>query len=665
MQLTFIHHRGKITALSRHMSSSIKKKSWGAMLALAIGALGVVYGDIGTSPLYAMREVFYNHHFHIEHSYDNVLGAVSLIIWALTIIVSFKYVVLVLRADNEGEGGVFALYDLIRKYKTRLSVFATMLLVFAAGLLFGDGVITPAISVLSSIEGLTVLTPFFNPYVVPITVIILTGLFAIQSKGTAKIGAIFGPIVGLWFFSLIYLGLRQIINFTPILFAFNPIYAFNFLLKTPFEITLLVLGSVMLVVTGGEAMYADMGHFGRLPIRLSWFSIVYPALIINYLGQGAFILGGGEVIEENLFFSMVPKSLLLPMVVLATMATIIASQALITGAFSLATQAVNLKLFPFLKIDHTHEEHEGQIYVPFVNWLLYVGCVILVIVFGSSSNLASAYGLAVSGVMLITTISMIAVSTKLWGWKPWFAYTFFGLLAVIDSVFLFANSLKFLAGGYVPVGVAVVFYILMQTWKWGSDKVSDAYSKIDKMTVKELINIKVENKYSIPSTMVFLTKNSLTRVSDTVPLVEQIVWQRYKALPKNLLFLTVIAKKTPHIKDSDRYSIKKFYEDTARGSIYSVILRHGFMEEIDLEMELVKIAELEKIAVEHEPEAWIISMAQERISFTRSLRNVVSSLRAGLFVLLSRNSATLDEYWGLGKNSLLSIEVVPVKLNDI
>ena len=424
------------------MSDHLTKRSKLGVLGLSFGALGIVYGDIGTSPLYSVNEMFFGH-YRPELSHTNILSLISLVIWSLIIVVAFKYVFWVLKADNEGEGGVFALFALLRQHKNKIVLSVSALLIIAAGLLFGDGIITPAISVLSAVEGLKVITPTLNPYVVPITIAILTGLFAIQSRGTHKIGKLFGPVILVWFFALAALGLREIISSPAILEAFNPLHAARAFTLFPAEKLLILLGSVMLVVTGGEALYADMGHFGALPIRLSWFTIVMPCLILNYLGQGAYLLQGKEVISDNLFYSLVPSSLLAPMVILASMATVIASQALISGAFSLTSQGIALGLLPRLKISNTNEHHEGQIYISFVNWSLFVGCVLLVIGFGSSAALASAYGLAVSGVMVVTTLSMILIARKLWNWSRLASLGLFVPLLAFDSMFLTANSLKF------------------------------------------------------------------------------------------------------------------------------------------------------------------------------------------------------------------------------
>jgi KUP system potassium uptake protein len=418
-----------------HQEKTSSKK----LAVLTLAALGVVYGDIGTSPLYAIKEIFFSHHHSVAIERTNILGALSLVVWALTIIVTFKYIVYVLRADYGGHGGVFALYALLKKKKLPGVIVVSGLLMLAAGLLFGDGMITPAISVISAVEGLSLITSAFDSYVVPITIAILVLLFLVQKKGTAKIGRIFGPITTIWFIVIGLLGLRYVLLQPEILLSFNPWLAVRFVLELPFKNLLLILGSVMLVIAGGEAMYADLGHFGKQPIRIGWFSLVYPALLLNYLGQGAYLLSGQAVINSNIFFSMVPTFMLIPMVVLATLATIIASQALITGVFSLTAQAISLGLIPWVKVLHTHQDQEGQIYVPIINKALLIGCVLLVLIFRSSSGLASAYGLAVSGDMLVTSIAMILLSKYLWKWSWLKIGGVIIPLLVLESLFLTAN----------------------------------------------------------------------------------------------------------------------------------------------------------------------------------------------------------------------------------
>ena len=629
----------------------------GNVLTLSIGALGVVYGDIGTSPLYAINEIMFGHgdlHKHVS----SVLGAISLVIWALTIVVSIKYVVFVLRADSDGEGGVFALYSLLHKLSKKWVGAIIPFLILAAGLLLGDGIITPAISVLSAVEGMKVVTTALHPFIVPVTVMILTGLFYIQKKGTAKIGRIFGPIIIIWFGAIGLLGLTQIIADPFILQAVNPMLALNFLFSNSIHSNLLILGSVMLVITGGEAMYADMGHFGKNPIRLSWFAIAYPALILNYLGQGAYVLSGATVLHENIFYSMVPNLFLVPMVILATAATVIASQALISGAFSLMSQAITLGLVPYLKIHHTHEEHEGQIYIPFINWILYVGCIALVLTFQTSTRLASAYGLAVSGVMFMTSLAMIAVARYLWKWSHLKAYLIFIPLTVLDFVFLSANSLKLFEGGFIPLSIGILMLIIMLVWKWGRGKIKHKFQEYPSMTVREFIQVKESLPPTSRKSAVIMTPDLIKSKKDTLPVLAQLIWDRYETLPQHIVFLTVNIEDTPHMHHN-RFDFYGLYESHEKGSIISVQINFGFMEEPNVEKVLDGLAEKKILQLPVDHKEWVIDALHERIYVSKKV-GWFDRLKFNIFLFLSRNASTADEYFRLGKETQLSIEVLPV-----
>lgn len=643
------------------MRNSLQNKhSLKTTLLLSLTALGIVYGDIGTSPLYAINEIFFGHGLQKHYSSIFTLGAISLVIWALTSIVTFKYIIFVLRADNDGEGGVFALYGLLGKIKGRGVGFIMALLIIAAGLLFGDGIITPAISVISSVEGLGVATSGFQPYIVPITIAILTGLFLFQNKGTAKVGSIFGPIVIVWFIAISLTGITQIMHTPDILMAFNPLYAIQFLKVHDLHGIFLVLGSVMLVVTGGEAMYADMGHFGKLPIRLSWFSIVYPALLLNYLGQGAYMLSEQTVVGKNIFYSMVPGWGLYPMVIIAMFATIIASQALISGAFSLAQQAVSLGLFPYLKIVHTHYDHEGQIYVPFVNYALYIGCVLLVLKFQSSSNLASAYGLAVAGVMLVTSIAMMQIAKHYWKWSALKTYLLFIPLTLLDATFLCANSLKIFEGGYIPLSIGLFLLIIMTTWQWGRRNVLKTFSKYPSMDLSGLIKLKKKNFTFLPRTIVMMTPKIIEKKDNPIPAVKQMFWERYGMIPKNLIFLTVVTKRIPYVHE-DRFDIKHFYNDSKKGSIISVVINFGYMEDENVEYYLEELANHNRIQIDDDYKNWTIHVMHERIQ-DGSIKTLFVKLRCTLFKLLLKNANSADYFFGLGKKHPLSIEVIPVHI---
>ncbi len=640
------------------MHQSHSKQNFHSLFALTIGALGVVYGDIGTLPLYAVNEIMFGH-AHLHLTKETILGAISLVLWALTLAISFKYITFVLRADSDGEGGVFALYSLIYRLSKRGIFLITILLILAAGLLFGDGIITPAISVLSAVEGINVATSAFQSYTVPLTIGILTLLFAIQSKGTHHVGKIFGPVVILWFLAIGIIGFMHVSKFPEILLAFNPVWAIHFLTSHSLHEVFTVLGSVMLVITGGEAMYADMGHFGKLPIRLSWFIMVYPALMLNYLGQGAYILGGQQIVGNNLFYSTVPQGFLYPMVVLATLATVIASQALISGCFSLMSQAITLGLFPYMKIKHTHYHHEGQIYIPTINWVLYVGCVLLVIGFGSSSRLASAYGLAVSGVMFMTSITLFFIARYYWKWSRFQTLLFFLPLTFIDFIFLSANSLKILEGGFIPLIIGFCCMCIMLIWRWGRKKISNTYNSIHTMTVKELIQIRKKTEAISSKSIVILTPQLVRSAEDRIPLLKQLIWERYGILPMHTIFLTIVVQKTPHMHH-ERFHIYNLYNQGENGSIVSVQVNFGFMEELNIETVLEDLAKRHLVHISENPSKWIIEALHERIH-AESKMGFLSRIKFHIFHLFSKVAATADQYFGLGDEIHLSVEVIPVR----
>src|SRR5215468_1514887 len=443
---------------------------------LAIAALGIVFGDIGTSPLYAMRECFGEH--GVTPTAENVLGVLSLMLWSLTLVVAVKYLGFIMRADNQGEGGIFALLALIPRaessWEMRQRTAVVLLALFGAALLYGDGVITPAISVLSAVEGLSVATSAAEPLVVPVTCIILGMLFLVQRRGTARIGGIFGPVMLIWFVFIALAGLLQIAQSPGVLAAVNPWYAVRFFRENGFR-GFEVLGAAVLAITGGEALYADMGHFGRRPIRLSWWSIVFPALLLNYCGQGALLLHDTGA-RANPFYALVPRLILVPAVVLATVATIIASQALISGAFSLTRQAVQLGYVPRLNIVHTSRESEGQIYLPAVNQFLSVACIALVLGFEHSSRLAAAYGIAVTGTMLITSLVFFFITVHAWRWPLWKAMSVTLLFLAIDIPYFIANLIKFVQGGWFPILVAIVVYACFTTWKRGRAELAERFA---------------------------------------------------------------------------------------------------------------------------------------------------------------------------------------------
>jgi KUP system potassium uptake protein len=552
--------------VTEHEAAGEPKGRYLALLSLA--ALGVVYGDIGTSVLYAVRESF--HHSHgILPTHENVLGVLSLILWALIFVISIKYGIFVLRADNRGEGGILALTSLVspRKSTGRRRFVLIMLGLFGTALLYGDGMITPVISVLSAVEGLEVATPFFSPYVIPITIGILVGLFMMQSRGTGGIGRVFGPITLLWFVTIAVLGIIHIVRAPSVFWAINPYYGVMFFVQNGYK-GFLVLGSVFLVVTGGEALYADMGHFGRRPIRLAWYAVVLPALLLNYFGQGALLIRDPTAVE-NPFFRMTPTWALYPVVVIATLAAVIASQALITGAFSLTMQAVQLGYIPRVEIQHTSSRERGQIYIPAVNWVLMISCIGLVLGFQSSSNVAAAYGVAVTTTMVVTTLLLFVVERDHWKWPMWGSLAFTGVFLAIDLAFWGANIVKIPHGGWFPLVVGAVIFILMTTWKTGrrvlAEKLAAGALPIE-LFQKEVAS---HPPHRVRGTAVFMYGNP----QGTPPALLHSL-KHYQVLHEHTVFLSVITKEVPHVTPAERAEV----ESLGHG-LYRITLHYGFMED--------------------------------------------------------------------------------------
>lgn len=538
------------------------------LISLCIASLGIVYGDIGTSPLYAIRECFRGEH-GVGLTHDNILGVLSLIVWSLTIVISIKYLLYVMRAENRGEGGILALMALATNAgKGERAAKGTIVLLglFGAALLYGDGMITPAISVLSAVEGLEIAAPALQSYVVTITICILVGLFFIQKRGTAKVGAVFGPVTLVWFAILTVLGISQIVRRPEVLLALSPSYGFLFLLRNHIH-GFLVLGAVFLVVTGGEALYADMGHFGSRPIRLTWFALVLPALIINYFGQGALLLSNPKAIA-NPFYQMAPAWALYPLIILSTFATIIASQAVISGAFSLTRQAAMLGYFPRVLIQHTSDKEIGQIYVPMVNWILMFATIGLVLGFKSSSNLAAAYGIAVTTTMLITTVLANIVARRLWHWNPYTALGITLLFLVLDVSFFGANLIKVEQGGWFPLLVAASVFVVMTTWKRGRELLSE---RIRSQTVPlsdffEVMRIKHPSR--VPGAAVFMTSNR----EGTPPALMQ-NFEHNHIVHEEVILLTVVTEEVARVTSEERVEAEYLQEGFVR-----VIAHYGFAE---------------------------------------------------------------------------------------
>jgi len=537
---------------------------------LTLGSVGVVYGDIGTSPLYALKESLTAATGGGSLTQDMVFGVVSLILWALILIVSIKYVVLVLRADNNGEGGTLSLITLVQRAMGQNTGAVILLGMVGASLFYGDAIITPAISVLSAVEGLKLVTPTFEPYVVPLSLVILIGIFAVQNFGTGRVATYFGPITAVWFLMMAIGGLVHISDYPGILGAFSPTYGISFLLNHG-TAGLFALGAVFLAVTGAEALYADMGHFGRKPIRTAWFGLIFPALAINYLGQGAMLIGEPERLK-NPFFLLYPDWALLPMVILATVATIIASQAVISGAFSITQQAMQLGLLPRFRVLRTSETEKGQIYIPRINWLLLAAVILLVILFRDSSSLAAAYGIAVTGDMVVTATLLFIVAWKVWKWSPFVAALVVAPFFLIDLIFLAANALKIPEGGWLPLLVGSGLFTLMLTWRKGSRLLNEkthagGVSLADFMRMAE--NGSVQR---VPGTALFLTGNS-----GDVPAALLHNLKHNMVLHKINYIVTVETEDIPRLDEKDRLTIEKLSESFSR-----VTVRFGFMESPDV-----------------------------------------------------------------------------------
>jgi KUP system potassium uptake protein len=538
---------------------------------LVVGAIGVVFGDIGTSPLYALKEVFGSQH-PVPLSEANILGALSLVFWTLLVIVTLKYVTLILRADNRGEGGILALLALVvrlTRNNRRLRYVLGLLGVFGATLFYGDAVITPAISVLSAVEGLEVIAPQLHPYIVPTALTVLIGLFLIQGYGTGRVGAFFGPITVLWFITLAVLGVVSIIKTPEVLVALQPGYAYHFFADHPL-ISFIALGAVVLAVTGTEALYADMGHFGRGPIRVAWVFVVWPALLSNYFGQGALLLRDPKS-AENPFYLLAPEWFLVPLVVLATAATVIASQAVISGAFSLTRQAIQLGLLPRMQIRHTSAREEGQIYIPLVNWLLLAGVVFLVLEFRSSSGLAAAYGMAVTGAMMVDSLLVGAVMVLMWHWPRPVAAVLVGSLLAIDMTFFAANTLKFLSGGWLPLAIALALFTVLTTWRHGRRLVI-ARKKENAIGRDDFIKLMADEIPRVPGTAVFMTGDR-----DIAPGALLHNLKHNKVLHERVVFLTVKVEDVPFVSDEERVEIKDLGKN-----FFRVLVHYGFMQQPDI-----------------------------------------------------------------------------------
>ncbi|HNQ42682.1 MAG TPA: potassium transporter Kup [Smithellaceae bacterium] len=608
---------------------------------LAIASIGVVFGDIGTSPLYAIKACFHGKHA-IVPSAMNILGVLSLIFWSITVVVSVKYLTFILRADNRGEGGIFALVSLLNTSEKKLSRFIQAVLLFAAilgaGLLYGDGVITPAISVLSAIEGLEVATKAATPFIVPLTCIVLVLLFSLQQKGTANIGKLFAPIMMLWFLSIGFFGLMQITREPTVLLALNPVYALEFFMNNGMH-GIVVLGSVVLCITGCEALYADLGHFGRNAIRLSWFSFVFPSLLCNYFGQGALLLAHPEM-NINPFYKLVPESFLYPMIGLSTAATIIASQALISGTFSLTQQAVQLGLFPRVRIIHTSSDMQGQIYIPFVNYALMLACIGVVVGFKESSSLAGAYGIAVTGTMIITSLLFFLVLMHYRRWPLWKVIPLVGIFIAFDVAFFVGNTFKIIDGGWFPLFVAAIVALVMTTWKKGRE---------------ELYRNLIDARLPIESFLADLPRSHIPRVSGTAvfmtlsPLgTPRTLLHNVKhnhVLHEQVVFLSIMAKDAPIVPAGERIKI----QDLGQG-FYRVEAFYGFMQKPNVPQIMKIVAQYGLIT---DPMTTTFYLGRETLM--TSGKSKMMRWRKSLFAVMSRNAGNPTSYFGIPANRVVEL----------
>jgi KUP system potassium uptake protein len=610
------------------------------LASLSLAALGVVYGDIGTSVLYALRESF--HHTHgLQPTRANVLGVLSLVFWALVLVISVKYGIFVLRADNRGEGGILALTSLVTPLgalKRNGRWVLIMLGLFGTALLYGDGMITPVVSVLGAVEGLRVATPTLGPYIIPITIAILLVLFAVQSRGTATIGKVFGPVMMLWFITIAVLGIVNIARDPHVFAAVSPYYAARFFVHNGWT-GFLVLGSVFLVVTGGEALYADMGHFGRRPIRMAWYWVVLPALLLNYFGQGALIIHRPEAVE-NPFFYMMPRWALYPVVAIATLAAVIASQALITGAFSMTMQAVQLGYIPRVQIEHTSERQRGQIYIPQVNWALMVACIALTLGFRDSSHVAAAYGVAVTTTMVVTTLLLFTVERERWRWPLWASVGFTGFFLVVDLAFWGANIVKIPAGGWVPLVIGALVFTLMSTWKTGRRILADRLGSQTLPIELFLNDVAARPPHRVPGTAVFMYGNP----SGTPPALLHSL-KHYKVLHERTVFLSVMTEEVPHVDPAEGVEVVELGH-----GFYRIVLHYGFMDEPDVP------AALATVRVEG------LDLSPGRTSYFLGRETLIPSRERGmapwrerLFAIMSRNARPATAFFGLPPNRVVEL----------
>lgn len=605
---------------------------------LTLAALGVVYGDIGTSPLYAFKEAFAGSHA-MPLTEMNVLATLSSLFWAVMLIVSLKYVWIILRFSNEGEGGVLALTALAQRVTRERPLLAVAVIVagiFAAALFYGDAIITPAISVLSAIEGLSVVTPAFEHWVEPVTIGILIGLFVIQKHGTSSIGRLFGPITVLWFLTLAVLGVFSIVQNPVVLQAINPMYAVHFAVQHPLA-AFLLMSAVFLALTGGEALYADMGHFGARPVRIAWYGLVCPSLVLNYFGQGALVLRSAEAVQ-NPFYYLAPEWLMLPLVALAAAATVIASQATITGAYSMTLQASRLGYLPRVRVLHTSDTERGQIYIPVINWMMLIAVVVLVLQFKTSGALAAAYGIAVSGTMIVTTLLTGVVAMTMSGRNRLLVLAVLPVFFLMEMVFFTSNATKLLHGGWMPIVLGLVIFTLLITWKKGSKAVSAARKKID-IRMGDFLATGISDAVRVPGTAVYLTSDP-----ELVPSALFHSLKHFKVMHEQIVFLHIVTADTPRVPDDQRLTA-----NALAANVYAVTLRFGFREEPDVMAALPHL------------EAFGVHMKVMQTTFFVARANVIDgpgalpAWQVGLFGWMSRQSESAASYYRLPANAVVEL----------
>ncbi len=607
---------------------------------LVLGALGVVYGDIGTSPLYAFKELFAGNH-PIPLTEANVFGGLSMIFWALMIIVSFKYIVFILRADNRGEGGMMALIALAlheAQDKPKRAKWIMLAGILGTAMFYGDGMVTPAISVLSAVEGLQVIAPQFNSMVIPITIVILTGLFMFQKHGTAKVGAFFGPVMGIWFTVLGVMGIYNVIQNPHVLLALNPMYAIHLLIDNP-HMAVFAMGSVVLAVTGAEALYADMGHFGRKPIRLAWAFFVLPALVINYFGQAALVLGNPDAVD-NPFYLGAPESLRFLLVCLATCATVIASQAVITGAYSMTRQAMQLGFVPRMLVTHTSEKEQGQIYMPGVNWMQLGAVILLVLTFKSSNNLAAAYGLAVTGDMVITSLLAVVVAAKIWHWGWYRAALLFAFFLVFELIFLWANVQKIPDGGWFPLVAGLAIFTIMTTWKRGRQLLRKRLRSEELRLDAFVGSLAVGGPTRVPGTAVFLNADL-----HGVPHAMLHNLMHNKVLHEKVLVTCVQIEDVPFVPVEDRVEVKPLKEN-----FWTVLIRYGFKEEPDIPAALALCAD-SGLPINMMETSFFLG----RETLIPKLNSEMAFWREKLFVTMYRNADSATHYFNIPSNRVVEL----------